>query len=260
MPDSFPQFSQLPLEIRRFIWRATISPRCLSLFLHDMRKPYHLAEHDTRPYFIPPALQACSESRRELLSHYQLIRFRWSGHSDHQLMYSHAPEQPAIVSGMSYTSILDKLGFHIERDCRCCSEGISWRQFSIRNIPGTDKVHVTATNSRCTCDPVMFTLAGIAAFQRFVLEILPQIQTLELIQAPPSHLLDVNWSKDALVSWAQEHNESPDAAFRMSIRTDEARDVQDTSASIATPKREAGLILPSSQTSRPEIIVTFTSS
>ncbi|KAI1460615.1 hypothetical protein F4805DRAFT_369434 [Annulohypoxylon moriforme] len=73
--QSFPQFSQLPPEIRITIWEAAVPRRAVSLLIDD---------HDELPVLpIPAIAHVCRESRRVFLKHYNIdpyVAIGWFRH------------------------------------------------------------------------------------------------------------------------------------------------------------------------------------
>src|SRR5579871_5308224 len=72
---SFLLFAELPLELRRKIWRATFEPRHVDLTIHDCIQPNRRIHESIKPVlpYIPIALSVHRESRAEALRYYCYI-------------------------------------------------------------------------------------------------------------------------------------------------------------------------------------------
>lgn len=109
-PSSFPQFQHLPTELRYLIWEAavpepTVVPRTWGKFRYNLQRK------------VPAVLQACSESRRHLISKsersprsmtpkYQLVQTR--GREDESVYMDWQADSIWIYRGCEF--IAAKLG------------------------------------------------------------------------------------------------------------------------------------------------------
>ena len=75
LPQSFPNFEALPVEIRLTIWKTiALTPRTLELYVQQVRYTIYL--HCQNP--IPALLHVCNESREEGLKYYSVLELkRW---------------------------------------------------------------------------------------------------------------------------------------------------------------------------------------
>ncbi|KAI1213093.1 uncharacterized protein F4807DRAFT_412917 [Annulohypoxylon truncatum] len=85
--DSFPQFSQLPPELRIMIWEAAVPRRALSLILDN---------DEELPVLPPPAIaHVCRESRKVFLKHYceePYIALGWFNHKTDIFIWQPQPD------------------------------------------------------------------------------------------------------------------------------------------------------------------------